>query len=131
MKFLANILIYLISYIPHNKRPLSELNVKGIHNEFRVKPTKFIFSKNKTKIKIKIKKTLAGYDQRYNESTDSSIMDDIAQNIYKKEILDTLTGVKVSILVKMDIVEELSKENNTMAYNLEAGGLYDDWNMDF
>jgi hypothetical protein len=31
----------------------------------------------------------------------------------------------------MDIVEELSKENNTMAYNLEAGGLYDDWNMDF
>jgi hypothetical protein len=127
MKLLANILIYLIASISHNKRPLSELNIKGIHNEFRVKPTKFIFSKNKTKIK----KTLAGYDQRYNESTDSSIMDDIAQNIYKKAILDKLTSVKVSIPVKMDIVEELSKENNTMAYNLEAGGLYDDWNMDF
>ena len=127
MKFLANILIYLIASISHNKRPLSELNVKGIHNEFRVKPTKFIFSKNKTKIK----KILDGYDQRYNESTDSSIMHDIAQNLYKKAILDKLTSVKVSIPVKMDIVEELSKENNTMAYNLEAGGLYDDWNMDF
>jgi hypothetical protein len=127
MKFLANILIYLIASISHNKRPLSELNVKGIHNDFRVKHSKFIFSKNKTKIK----KILDGYDQRYNESTDSSIMHDIAQNLYKKAILDKLTSVKVSIPVKMDIVEELSKENNTMAYNLEAGGLYDDWNMDF
>lgn len=131
MKFLANILIYLITSIPHNIRPLSELNIKGIHHEFGVKPTKFIFSKNKTKTKTKVKKTSAGYDQRYNESTDSNIMDDVGNFIYKKAILDTLANVKVSIPVKMDIVEELSKSNKTIAYNLEAGGLYDDWNMDF
>ena len=129
MKFLANIFIYLIISIPNNIRTLPELNIKGIHNEFVVKPSGFVFSK-KQKQKKNINKTLAGYDQRYNETIDPSILNDVAKIMYKKAMLDKLANVKVSIPVKMDIIEELSKENKTMAYNLEAGGLYDDWYMD-
>ena len=125
MKYLATFFIYLLTSMNRNTRPIPDIIPNGIQRELQMIP-KNILSK-----KTYINKFSTGNDERYNQTDDSNIMDELGNYIYKKKILDELTSVKVSIPVKMDIVEELSKENNTMAYNLEAGGLYDDWNMDF
>jgi len=124
MKYLATIFIYLLTSMNRNTRPIPDLNTNGIHKELRLIP------KNTLLKKTYINKFSTGHDERYNQTDDSNIMDQIGNYIYKKEILDILTNVKVSIPVKMDIVEKLNKYNNTMASNLEAGGLYDNWNMD-
>lgn len=124
MKYLATFFIYLLTSMNRNTRPIPDIIPNGIQRELQMIP-KNILSK-----KTYINKFSTGNDERYNQTDDSNIMDELGNYIYKKKILDELTNVKVSIPVKMDIIEKLNKDNHTMAYNLEAGGLYNDWNMD-
>ena len=119
MNFFTNLFISLFITIIH-----TTFSIKGVHKEFGIQ------IKTKTNKLLKINKIYNGYDERYNEPTDSLIVEQISNYVYKKTILDKLVNEKISIPLKIDIIEEFYRQNTTKAYNLEAGGLYDDWKMD-
>jgi len=70
-------------------------------------------------------KKSSGYDERYNETYNTTQMSNIHQFFAKKKILDILKDEKVSLYTKVLLV----KDNNVKPYNLFAGGLMNDFDF--
>lgn len=79
MKYLATFFIYLLTSMNRNTRPIPDIIPNGIQRELQMIP-KNILSK-----KTYINKFSTGNDERYNQTDDSNIMDELGNYIYKKK----------------------------------------------
>jgi hypothetical protein len=79
------------------------------------------------------KNSKKGYDKRYNETFDIESMYNIRKNFHKKSILDKLTNNNIPDVIKVKKINEYNMyhSNVSMAPNIQAGRLYDDWNNVF
>ena len=68
----------------------------------------------------------SGYDERYviNKTNDEEQMYNIYQNLEKKKLLDKLQNKNLSIITKLDLLQD----NSIKSPNFTAGGLFDDFN---
>jgi len=85
-----------------------------------------------------IKSIYDGYDGRFINLNDTNINNNIddeklliknRENFEKKKILDKLQS-DISIINKVTIAENFLKENITYGYNINAGGLFKDWDFE-
>jgi hypothetical protein len=83
-----------------------------------------------------IKSIYDGYDCRFINLNDTNInIDDekllvkIRENFEKKKLLDKLQS-DISIINKVTIGENFLNENSTYGYNINAGGLFKDWDFE-
>ena len=93
---------------------------------------------NISKIYMKNKiSSYTGFDMRYSnmsleiEIEENNLIPKIRENLYKKNILDSLER-NISINTKLEIIEKYSRLNiNNIKYgiNISAGNLYKDWNF--
>ena len=69
----------------------------------------------------------SGYDERYvmNKTNDEEQMYNIYQNLEKKKLLDKLQNKNISILTKLDLLQD----NSIKSPNITAGGLFNDFNF--
>ena len=86
-----------------------------------------------TQNKINFKSNVyEGYDKRCINITDLTDMNTIKKNFYKKNILDKLVSVNIDMYTKLKYVDEyysLCDNKNKYIMNLNAGGLFNDWNF--
>ena len=80
-----------------------------------------------------IKKT--GLDERVSKLDniiENELLEKIQENFYKKHLLDILENNQISIIQKMDILNQYLFYNTTSLHsNLFAGGLLNDWDFEF
>ncbi len=80
-----------------------------------------------------IRKT--GLDERVskmNNIIENELLEKIQENFHKKQLLDILENNQISIIQKMDILNQYLFYNTTSLHsNLFAGGLLDDWDFEF
>jgi hypothetical protein len=83
-----------------------------------------------------IKSIYDGYDCRFINLNDTNInIDDeqlmvkIRENYERKKILDKLQS-NISIINKVTIAENFLNENVTYGCNINAGGLFKDWDFE-
>ena len=80
-----------------------------------------------------IRKT--GLDERVskmNNIIENELLEKIQENFHKKQLLDILENNQISIIKKMDILNQYLFYNTTSLHsNLFAGGLLDDWDFEF
>jgi len=80
-----------------------------------------------------IKKT--GLDERVSKLDniiENELLEKIHENFHKKRLLDILENNQISIIQKMDILNQYLFYNTTSLHaNLFAGGLLDDWDFEF
>jgi hypothetical protein len=83
-----------------------------------------------------IKSIYDGYDCRFINLNDTNInIDDekllvkIRENFEKKKLLDKLQS-DISIINKVTIAENFLNENVTYGYNINAGGIFKDWDFE-
>jgi hypothetical protein len=67
----------------------------------------------------------------YNNITliDNHKITEIHNNINKKKLLDNLKNENISIINKLQLLNELENPNNINQINLLNGGLFNDWNF--
>jgi hypothetical protein len=67
----------------------------------------------------------------YNNITfiDNHKITEIHNNINKKKLLDNLKNENISIINKLQLLNELENPNNINQINLFNGGLFNDWNF--
>ena len=130
MKLFNYLQLSLVTYYLSNKKQIkTKLNAISKHNELQ--PT----TKNKLVLLQRLRKnSTKGYDQHYNESinTNNELIYNISKNFHKKSILDKLTS-NIPNVVKLEKINEYNMyhSNISMAPNIQAGRLYDDWNNVF
>ena len=75
-----------------------------------------------------------GYDQRYNIIEDKSALKKIIENNEKKNVLNCLESNNVSLIYKLNKIDELNKlyyeDSDPKIGNLSKGGLFCDWNFE-
>ena len=83
-----------------------------------------------------IKSIYDGYDCRFINLNDTNInIDDekllvkIRENFEKKKLIDKLQS-DISIINKVTIAENFLNENVTYGYNINAGGIFKDWDFE-
>tara|TARA_B110000305_G_scaffold232493_1_gene287546 strand:+ start:583 stop:933 length:351 start_codon:yes stop_codon:yes gene_type:complete len=80
-----------------------------------------------------IRKT--GLDERVSKLDniiENELLEKIHENFHKKRLLDILENNQISIIQKMDILNQYLFYNTTSLHaNLFAGGLLDDWDFEF
>ena len=76
-----------------------------------------------------------GLDERVskmNNIIENELLEKIQENFHKKQLLDILENNQISIIKKMDILNQYLFYNTTSLHsNLFAGGLLDDWDFEF
>tara|TARA_B100001063_G_scaffold62934_1_gene56960 strand:- start:857 stop:1198 length:342 start_codon:yes stop_codon:yes gene_type:complete len=76
-----------------------------------------------------------GLDERVskmNNIIENELLEKIQENFHKKQLLDILENNQISIIQKMDILNQYLFYNTTSLHsNLFAGGLLDDWDFEF
>jgi hypothetical protein len=67
-----------------------------------------------------------------NDKVNNELLEKIHENFHKKRLLDILENNQISIIKKMDILNQYLLYNSTSLHaNLFAGGLLDDWDFKF
>ena len=79
----------------------------------------FVFS-NKSLYKY------SGYDQRFGNETIQT--DKIKILFQKKELLNKLKSTKISVIEKVNLAEEFLEINKIKGFDINAGGLLNDFN---
>ena len=76
-----------------------------------------------------------GLDERVskmNNIIENELLEKIQENFHKKQLLDILENNQISIIQKMDILNQyLLYIHTEESANLFAGGLLDDWDFEF
>ena len=76
----------------------------------------------------------SGYDERYNTTTDDSvILTNIARIFYETDILKKLESPHISEPNKLEIIHKhnkLKQGSSITAPNIKNGGLFSDWGKD-
>jgi hypothetical protein len=74
-----------------------------------------------------------GFDERFNQTSDnnSEMLITFQKNMVKMNLLKKLQSMDISEAEKLKEVEKYQSDNyeSKYLYNLEAGGLYNDWNF--
>uniref|UniRef100_A0A6C0JNH3 Uncharacterized protein n=1 Tax=viral metagenome TaxID=1070528 RepID=A0A6C0JNH3_9ZZZZ len=72
-----------------------------------------------------------GYDNRYNFSEKTNEMFNITKFNTQLKLLKQLENKNINEVIKRDLIDEYNKKySTTPAYNVLAGGLYNDWNFE-
>lgn len=107
-----------------------------ILNIFFIIYSKLFFTDVKYALKMNLNdKVVGGYDGRFNSSSDldDEIISKIKKNNYKMSLLKYLNNLENSMLDKIKILEKshLEEFQVKIAPNMEAGGLFNDWDFTF
>jgi hypothetical protein len=100
---------------------------KNIINYDKIKPPVIINGLQESNME-----DLKGYDSRYDNNTNYEDVFNVAKNYELDKLLKKLESKNINNLEKMNILEEYSFIfNHSMAPNITAGGLLDDYNFEF
>jgi len=67
-----------------------------------------------------------------SDKVNNELLEKIQENFHKKQLLDILENNQISIIQKMDILNQYLFYNTTSLHsNLFAGGLLNDWDFEF